>query len=114
MNDEEDQDMAKATLYTAMRIKELLEEVVPGYWPGATLEVVASGQDEDHLCSIVGPIRNSETSEVIHELPEDLLEAIEDNYLAHVSYGVSWKRCTYRLGNSKPGYNYISTQHFFE
>jgi hypothetical protein len=114
VDDEKRHEMANATGMTSIRVRDLLKQVVPEHWIGATLEVVVSDEDEDHLFSIVGPICNQDSLEVIHDFPDGLLEAIEDHYLAFLSYGINWKRCVIRLETLRSGGKLIGEELFYD
>lgn len=98
----------------SIRIRELLKQVVPEEWLEAQFEVVAAGQEEDNLCAIVGPIRNQDSNEEIHDFPEGLHDAVEDYWLANLSYSIGMKRLLFRLGTLKPGSKYIGTEYFYD
>jgi len=85
-------------------------QIVPDHWLESVVEVVSVSEDEDHLCSFVGPIRNRDSLDVITKFPDDLLDAIEDYYLANVSYNMNWKQCVFRLSTLDSGSKYVSAK----
>ncbi|MDE0837204.1 MAG: hypothetical protein OSA84_12725 [Akkermansiaceae bacterium] len=112
--DDERLKEAEARSAIAVRIRELLKQVVPENWIEAQLEVAAC-QADDRLCEIVGPIRNQDSLEEIHDLPVGILDAVEDYLLLNVSYNICCTRYIFRLGTyTTSSKKYIGVQYFYD
>jgi hypothetical protein len=114
MDGEQSREAANAAGLAAVRIRDLLKQIVPNHWQEAELDVVAVGEAGDHLCSIVGPIRNQDSDEKIHDLPQNLCDAIEDYCLATFVQGIQWKRCAIRLLTTKSGGKYFGADFSYD
>lgn len=114
MDEEYSKELLTAGVRAQVRIRDLLKQVVPPDWIEARFEVVVAGPSEDHICSIVGPIRNMDSDEEIHDLPEGLLDAVEEFCLIDLISGLRCTRYVHRLATLSSGSKYIGVYYIYD
>ena len=101
--------LAEAILTISYRLKNMLMEYVPSTWHEGVILVKATDQPSERLCSILKPLYNPDSTEVIHDLSNDFLETIDDLYIAFVPYMRPWKFCQIKQTRSSLGGLIFST-----
>lgn len=95
--------LAEAIQAPTRRINDMLRECVPSTWHECVLLVKATDQPSDRLCTILKPLYNPDSVDVIHDLPDGFLDALDELYLAFVPYMQPWKFCQIKRTRSSLG-----------
>jgi hypothetical protein len=95
--------LAEAIGPASFRLKNMLRESVPTGWHEGVILVQAADQPSEKFCSILKPLYNPDSTEEIHELPDDFLAAMDDLYRAFLPYMKPWKFCQIKQTRSRLG-----------
>jgi hypothetical protein len=86
-----------------LRIKKILREIMPDDWHEGEMSIRQADPNEDSLCRIEKTFHNPDSTEKIHNLPEDLLDAIDELFLNFIERKSPWKSCLIVLTRTRTG-----------
>ena len=98
-NDQRDAEMGEINL----RLKKILREIMPEDWHEGELLIRQEDPNEDALCRIEKTFHNPHSAEKIHDLPKDLIDAIDDLFLHFLERKSPWKSCLISLTRTRTG-----------
>jgi hypothetical protein len=94
------------------RIKKILDGIVPKDWIQGELLVRAADASDDRLCLIENTLYNPDSTEQIHDLPKDLIDAIDDLYMVCLLYKCPWASCLITLTRHRSGRTMLGIKFF--
>ena len=96
-----------------LRIKKILHEIMPDDWHEGEMSIRQADPHEDTLCRIEQTFHNPDSTEKIHDLPKDLLDAIDDLFLNFIERKTPWKSCLIVLTRTRTGGTMLQIKFFY-
>lgn len=97
-----------------LKLRRILGDHIPEYWHDAALVVQEASCSSDRFCTIAKTLYNPDSIEEIDDLPEEVLEVVEELYLEFVPYQRPWTSCLISLPKGRSGNRNIRATYSYE